>query len=42
MDQLAKLPIGVYETDRAGRLVYVNEQWSELTGSAAEAALHAD
>jgi diguanylate cyclase (GGDEF)-like protein/PAS domain S-box-containing protein len=42
VDQLAKLPIGVYETDRAGRFVYVNEQWSELTGVDPEAALSAD
>ena len=42
MDQLAKLPIGVYETDPAGRFVYVNEQWSELTGVDAATAQYAD
>jgi diguanylate cyclase (GGDEF)-like protein/PAS domain S-box-containing protein len=32
-DYLAEhLPIGVYETDARGRLIYVNAHWCELTG----------
>jgi PAS domain S-box-containing protein len=32
------LPVGVYETDPAGRVVFVNRKWSEMTGlSLAEA-----
>jgi diguanylate cyclase (GGDEF)-like protein/PAS domain S-box-containing protein len=34
-----KLPVGVYETDLKGRLLYVNERWCELTGRDAESAL---
>ncbi|MBA3261805.1 MAG: PAS domain S-box protein [Thermoleophilaceae bacterium] len=38
-DVLAQqLPIGVYQTDIAGRFVYVNERWSELTGLDPESA----
>jgi PAS domain S-box-containing protein len=40
--RVQQLPIGVYETDAAGRFVYVNEHWSELTGLEAEDALSAD
>jgi diguanylate cyclase (GGDEF)-like protein/PAS domain S-box-containing protein len=38
-DALAEnLPIGVYETDPRGRLVYVNARWCELTGIDRETA----
>jgi diguanylate cyclase (GGDEF)-like protein/PAS domain S-box-containing protein len=41
-DYLAEhLPIGVYETDDRGRLVYVNAQWCELTGIDRETAVGA-
>jgi diguanylate cyclase (GGDEF)-like protein/PAS domain S-box-containing protein len=33
-----RLPIGVYETDREGRFVYVNEHWCNLTGVDRETA----
>ena len=33
-----RLPIGVYETDREGRFVYVNQHWSDLTGVDRETA----
>ncbi len=39
-DVLAEnLPIGVYETDLEGRLVYVNAHWCELTGIDRESAV---
>jgi diguanylate cyclase (GGDEF)-like protein/PAS domain S-box-containing protein len=39
-DVLAQeLPIGVYEVDTEGNLVYVNKRWSELTGIDPESAI---
>jgi PAS domain S-box-containing protein len=39
-DLLAQeLPIGIYELDVDAQFVYVNEQWSQLTGLDAETAL---
>ena len=37
-DVLEHLPIGVYETDLEGCIVYVNKRWCELTGISREQA----
>lgn len=33
------LPVGIFRTDRSARCVYVNRQWSALTGMPTEAAM---
>jgi diguanylate cyclase (GGDEF)-like protein/PAS domain S-box-containing protein len=38
IELLEHLPIGVYETDLEGQIVYVNARWSELTGISREEA----
>jgi diguanylate cyclase (GGDEF)-like protein/PAS domain S-box-containing protein len=36
---VAQSPVGIFETDPEGGCVYVNDRWSELTGSTFEASL---
>ena len=36
------LPVGIHQRDRRGRLIYVNQRWSEITGISEEEALGQD
>jgi PAS domain S-box-containing protein len=38
LEVLEHLPLGVYETDVDGRIVYVNSHWCELSGIPREEA----
>src|ERR1051326_8237889 len=37
--QSAKLPVGVFETDRTGDHTWVNERWSEMMGLSSDRAI---
>jgi diguanylate cyclase (GGDEF)-like protein/PAS domain S-box-containing protein len=38
----SRVPVGVFETDPEGRVVFVNDYWTELTGVGQEAVLRGD